>query len=147
MTITAGQSRAARELLGWTRRILARKSGLSESTIRNLEGGRRSPSPLTVLALRRALEAAHVEFIESGAGVRLPESAMNITPKQCRAARALLRMDQVTLATIAQMSTTTIASFENHHADTGRNYVSAIRQVLERAGVAFEANGRVLLRK
>jgi transcriptional regulator with XRE-family HTH domain len=74
MTITGEQVRAARELLGWPRSTLARKSRLSESTITNLENGRRTLSPLSVLAIRRALESARVEFtVEDGgrAGVRL----------------------------------------------------------------------------
>jgi transcriptional regulator with XRE-family HTH domain len=73
MTITGEQVRAARELLGWPRSTLARKSRLSESTITNLENGRRSVSPLSALAIRRALESARVEFIPGEPGVMLRE--------------------------------------------------------------------------
>jgi ribosome-binding protein aMBF1 (putative translation factor) len=71
MTITAQQCIAARNLLDWPRSTLARKSRLSEATIRNLEGGRRLPSPPSVLAIRRAFESARVEFIDEQPGVRL----------------------------------------------------------------------------
>ena len=72
--IEPAQSRAARGLVAWSQLELARRSNLSESTIRDFEKGRRVPSINNVTAIRQALEAAGVEFIESnggGAGVRL----------------------------------------------------------------------------
>jgi hypothetical protein len=47
---------------------------VGNATIRNFEGGRSSPQNATLDVLRRALEAAGVEFISEnggGAGVRL----------------------------------------------------------------------------
>jgi hypothetical protein len=51
---------------------------LSESTIRDFEKGRRVPSVNNLAAVKRALEAAGVEFIAEnggGAGVRLRKAA------------------------------------------------------------------------
>jgi ribosome-binding protein aMBF1 (putative translation factor) len=73
MTITGEQVRAARELLGWPRKTLAGKCKPGETTIRNFENGARRPSPFNVLAIRRALEAAGIEFDQDGHGVRLRE--------------------------------------------------------------------------
>ncbi|WP_306111522.1 MULTISPECIES: helix-turn-helix domain-containing protein [Roseovarius] len=70
------QVKAARALVAWSQHDLAAHSGVSYPTIARLEkedgpiGGRSS----TVNAIRKALEAAGVEFIPEnggGAGVRL----------------------------------------------------------------------------
>ncbi|WP_456705445.1 MULTISPECIES: helix-turn-helix domain-containing protein [unclassified Bradyrhizobium] len=70
--MTPDQSRAARGLLDWSQAELAARSNLSESTIRDFEKGRRIPSINNLAAVRRALEAAGVEFIDGNhPGVRL----------------------------------------------------------------------------
>jgi transcriptional regulator with XRE-family HTH domain len=59
-------------LLDWSQAELAARSNLSESTIRDFEKGRRIPSINNLAAVRRALEAAGVEFIDGDQpGVRL----------------------------------------------------------------------------
>jgi len=59
-------------LLDWSQAELAARSNLSESTIRDFEKGRRIPSINNLAAIRRALEAAGVEFIDGDQpGVRL----------------------------------------------------------------------------
>lgn len=71
------QCRAARALLDWSQQQLADASKVGNATIRNFEGGKSSPQNATLEVLRRALEAAGVEFIPengSGAGVRLKKS-------------------------------------------------------------------------
>lgn len=76
--ITPEQSRAARGLLNWSQTQLASKSNLGESTIRNFEKGRATPTINNLAAIRHALEAAGVEFIPEnggGAGVRLKKAA------------------------------------------------------------------------
>ncbi|QDC00324.1 helix-turn-helix transcriptional regulator [Mesorhizobium sp. 8] len=76
MSITPEQSRAARGLLDWPQVRLASRSHLSESTIRDFEKGRRLPSINNLAAIRAALEAAGVLFIEpngNGPGVRLKD--------------------------------------------------------------------------
>jgi len=72
--ITREQSRAARGLLDWSQTMLAERSNLGESTVRDFEKGRRVPSPNNLAAMRTALETAGVVFIPEnggGAGVRL----------------------------------------------------------------------------
>jgi len=77
MVITGEKVRAARRLLGWSRSELAGHSGVSSTTIGNFETGRRKASVLEAV-VRRALEAAEVEFIADnaeGPGVRLRTSS------------------------------------------------------------------------
>jgi transcriptional regulator with XRE-family HTH domain len=72
--ITAEQCRAARGLLGWRQDDLARKANVGIVTVHQLEAGISSPRHSTLEVIRRALEAAGVEFIEEnggGPGVRL----------------------------------------------------------------------------
>lgn len=67
------QSRMARAAVGLSVRELADAAQVAVSTIVRLEGGEEL-KPRTVAAVRRALEAAGVVFIEEnggGAGVRL----------------------------------------------------------------------------
>jgi ribosome-binding protein aMBF1 (putative translation factor) len=74
--LSSAQIRAARALLRWSAADLARESALGANTIRRAEvaEGQTSLTAANELAVRRALEAAGVEFINEnggGAGVRL----------------------------------------------------------------------------
>jgi transcriptional regulator with XRE-family HTH domain len=72
--VTAAQCRAARGLLDWSQQDLADRAGVGIVTVRQLEGGATQPRRATLDVIRRALEAAGVEFIEEnggGPGVRL----------------------------------------------------------------------------
>jgi len=72
--ITPGQSKAARALLELTQGDLADAAKLGLSTIVDFEKRRRQVSAVAVLAIRDALAARGVEFIDEnggGAGVRL----------------------------------------------------------------------------
>ena len=74
--LTSSQIRAARALLRWSAEDLARQSALSVATIRRAELTETNTSMTMAndLAVRRALEAAGVEFIDEnggGPGVRL----------------------------------------------------------------------------
>ena len=74
MSISPAQSRAARGLLDWSQSELAQRSNLSESTVRDFEKGRRTPTVNNLAAIRAALEAAGVIFVAEngeGPGVRL----------------------------------------------------------------------------
>ena len=74
--LTSSQIRAARGLVRWSAEDLAREAALGLATVRRAEGAE-SETSMTVandLAVRRALEAAGVEFIDQnggGPGVRL----------------------------------------------------------------------------
>jgi transcriptional regulator with XRE-family HTH domain len=72
---TGAQIRAARALLAWSAKELARRAGVSPRTLRNAESAEDIP-PVQVRTLdriRRALEAGGVEFTQNagGVGVRL----------------------------------------------------------------------------
>jgi hypothetical protein len=74
--LNSAQIRAARSLIRWSAEDLARESSLSVATIRRAElaDGETSMTAANNLAVRRALEAAGVEFIDEnggGPGVRL----------------------------------------------------------------------------
>ena len=68
---------------------------------------------------------------------------MLITPEQVRAARALLRLDQVTLAHSAGISVVTLRRLEERHglSKVAPATVDAVRGVLEHAGAEFIAGG------
>ena len=77
--LTSAQIRAARSLIRWSAEDLATRSSLSVATIRRAEltDSETSMTAANDLAVRRALEAAGVEFIDEnggGPGVRLRKS-------------------------------------------------------------------------
>ena len=68
------QCRAARGLLDWSQQELANKAAVGIVTVRQLEAGTHEPRRATLDVVRRAFEAAGVEFIDEnggGPGVRL----------------------------------------------------------------------------
>ena len=74
LKVSIRQVKAARALLGWSQKDLAKVSGVSEPTIKRLEagdgdlGGRQT----TIDAIRAALESAGAEFTNADQpGVRL----------------------------------------------------------------------------
>jgi hypothetical protein len=74
--LTSAQIRAARALIRWSAAELAKASSVGVATIRRaeLKAGETSLTAANDLALRRALEAGGVEFIDAnggGPGVRL----------------------------------------------------------------------------
>ena len=72
--LTPAQSRAARALINWSQPKLAMASGVSVSTIRDFETGKRQPIGNNLIAIQNALEAAGVILVAEngdGPGVRL----------------------------------------------------------------------------
>jgi hypothetical protein len=81
------QIRAARAVLGWSAEDLARESSVSLRTIRRAEVSevQTNMTNANEQAVRRALEAAGVEFIDEnggGPGVRLRKRTANRTMKE-----------------------------------------------------------------
>jgi len=81
--LTSAQIRASRGLLRWSAEDLAREAALGLATIKRAEGAESETSMTTAndLAVRRALEAAGVEFIDEnggGPGVRLRKRTQKI---------------------------------------------------------------------
>jgi transcriptional regulator with XRE-family HTH domain len=64
--LTPNQLRAARALVGWTRADLAKRSGVAVPTITGFELQGADSKVSTLHKLKRALEAAGVEFIDEG---------------------------------------------------------------------------------
>ena len=72
VTISAGQLRAARGLLGWSQTDLAEAAKIGRATIADFESGKREPYVRTIDELRAALESAGVEFTNGDQpGVRM----------------------------------------------------------------------------
>ena len=61
--------RMARALLRWTQRHLADKARINRRTVVNIESGKHIPNPSTLQSIRRAFEAAGIEFAETGTPV------------------------------------------------------------------------------
>ena len=71
--LSAAQVRGARGFVGWSARELAEAANIGLSTVQRVEAGG-VITPANMDAIRRALEAAGVEFIPEnggGAGVRM----------------------------------------------------------------------------
>ena len=61
--ITPEQCRAARGWLGWSQDDLARRAGVSLSTVRDFEKGRRTPIANNLAAVERSLAGAGIECL------------------------------------------------------------------------------------
>lgn len=68
MSITPAQCRAARALIEMGQNELAARASVSRGVIIDFEKGRRTPGRNNLGAIRRALEAAGVEFLKEQAG-------------------------------------------------------------------------------
>jgi transcriptional regulator with XRE-family HTH domain len=64
-----------------------------------------------------------------------------MTPAQCRAARALLDMNQSELAAAAGLGLSTVVDFEKERRQVSDDAVAAMQSALERAGIAFKGRG------
>jgi transcriptional regulator with XRE-family HTH domain len=76
MSITPGQCKAARELLGWQQSELAYDMGVSQTDISLFETGKGRLAAGYKMSIRRAMEFAGVEFLAHGGApaVRLREA-------------------------------------------------------------------------
>jgi transcriptional regulator with XRE-family HTH domain len=66
--ITSEQCRAARGLLDWNQEDLADRAAVGIVTVRLFEAGAHEPRRATLDVIRRAFEAAGVEFIDQNGG-------------------------------------------------------------------------------
>ena len=86
--VTAPQIRAARGLLGWTQKDLAKRSKVARQTIAEFEAERREPYDRTLVDIILAFEDAGIAFVSdndvgaygSGRGVRFfaPEDSRRL---------------------------------------------------------------------
>jgi transcriptional regulator with XRE-family HTH domain len=80
MILTPALCRAARGLVDWTQSVLAERSQVSRSTIRDFEGSRHDIHRATAAQIRHAFEESGVVFVNMegyGLGVcmRMPAAA------------------------------------------------------------------------
>lgn len=66
---------------------------------------------------------------------------VTLSPAQCRAARALVAMQQAEIAVAASVARKTLADFEAGKTTPNPRTLQAIRQAFERLGVEFFAEG------
>src|SRR6476660_1932744 len=64
-----------------------------------------------------------------------------MTPAQCRAARALLGMNQSELALAGNVGLSTVVDFEKKRRQLSEDAVEAMRSALERQGIVFSRSG------
>jgi transcriptional regulator with XRE-family HTH domain len=77
--ITAGQLRAARELVGWSLADLAKAAAIRTAAVADFESGARAPYRVSVTRLRAVFEAHGVEFTQGvRPGVKLKAKARTI---------------------------------------------------------------------
>jgi transcriptional regulator with XRE-family HTH domain len=75
MTITTAQIRGARGLLDWSQSELSRRTGISTTSIGNIESGHTQARESTLALIRTAFERSGVDFIGMD-GVRLQNDFM-----------------------------------------------------------------------
>ena len=63
MSITTAQIRGARGLLDWSQAELSRRTGISTTSIGNIESGNTQARESTLAVIRKAFEDASIEFI------------------------------------------------------------------------------------
>ncbi|MDX2027203.1 MAG: helix-turn-helix transcriptional regulator [Alphaproteobacteria bacterium] len=80
------QIKAARALLDWSQGDLAKATGLSITTIRNIESGDMSPRSATAQVIFQIIESVGIEFTE-GEGVRKRNDEIRVLqgPNSCEA--------------------------------------------------------------
>ena len=78
---------------------------------------------------------------EKAARLRPILARVNVTPEQCRAARAFLNWPRRRLATVSGVSSLTILNFENGNSDTRQETLHALEDAFVAAGIEFFRNG------
>lgn len=72
MSITTAQIRGARGLLDWSQSELSRRTGISTTSIGNIESGHTQARESTLEVIRKAFEASGIEFMPNS-GLRMKD--------------------------------------------------------------------------
>ena len=143
----AAKIRSLRELLGWSRRELAERCGLSENVIENIESGRpdaggdrrRDVTVDELMAIARGLDISPVRLMPDEAG--LPDSVdAELAESRRRQREADIREQQM----LADQHKRRLGELE-HHRVTIENEIRDVRNRLEvcrQMIVMFQAEGR-----
>lgn len=76
MTITTAQIRGGRGLLDWSQAELSKRTGISTTSIGNIESGHTQARESTLAIIRKAFEESGINFIDGG--VRAQEQVVQI---------------------------------------------------------------------
>ncbi len=76
-TLSPEQCRAGRGWLGWSQDDLAKRASVGLSTVRDFEGGRRTPIANNLAAMQRAIETAGVGLVFGSGGRAVGIAAMD----------------------------------------------------------------------
>jgi transcriptional regulator with XRE-family HTH domain len=60
--VNGTEIKVTRTLLGWTKKDLAERARIDRRTVSNIEAGKHAPNPSTLQSIRRAFEAAGIDF-------------------------------------------------------------------------------------
>jgi transcriptional regulator with XRE-family HTH domain len=77
MSITTSQIRGARGILDWSQAELSKRTGISTTSIGNIESGNTQPRESTLQIIRKAFEDAGIEFLPDN-GVRMQTGQVKI---------------------------------------------------------------------
>jgi transcriptional regulator with XRE-family HTH domain len=77
VTITTAQMRGARGLLNWSQSELSKRTGISTTSIGNIEAGNTQARESTLKLIRKAFENAGIEFIGTE-GMRIKQNTIDI---------------------------------------------------------------------
>jgi transcriptional regulator with XRE-family HTH domain len=80
MGISTAQIRGARGLLDWSQAELSRRTGISTTSIGNIESGHTQARESTLTIIRKAFEDSGIEFVEKG--LRLKTDMVTVLEKQ-----------------------------------------------------------------
>jgi transcriptional regulator with XRE-family HTH domain len=145
MNLTPEQSRAARGLLKLPRPAVAKSAHVGVMTLIEFESGSRTPTYNNRKAIREALEAAGVAFVDTdtggGPGVRLrtapAEPSGTPSPEQLRAGRMMAGLSQTQLADAAGLGRSTVADYERRARVPNAENLAMLGSTLEKAGIVF----------
>ena len=145
MSIDAKQSRAARELLGWTQAQLAAAATIHVSLVKNFECEYRVGTAANLAAIQRAFKNVGVIFengrnflgVKAKRGRRM-SNGMLLDARRSRAARQLLGWTQEQLAETASIRLGAVRSFESEQQEPLEAKFLAISRAFEAAAIVFE---------